>query len=502
MDRYFAPEKLGPNRAKTPEGFLVCYDVPVARLGSQEYAPEELAALPQKIEPGSNGMISVARTAEELFRPDSLATLNGKDVVDEHPEDDPDRTFDIEPDNFRFLTRGVVMNPRRGKGADEDVILCDLLVKDKSAIEAVEQGKVEVSAGYRAQYFKLGPGKVEQRNIFFNHVALVEAGRCGSRCSIRDHKPRNKEQPMAKQEKGWIDRVRDAFKTKDEKAFEEAMKEAKTGDSDESVPTTKNGIPEIHIHNNMGPGPAGVDNPPGTGNRAGAKDEAAPGEGEEDMPDYFKKHVAENKARFAAHDEQFKKFGDSLEEMKGMLSKGTGGDTVDADPNKDIADELEKEAPAEAMPDDKTKDSVRKARDSANLEYAFDQMVADSEVILPGVSIPAFVRDAAPTVTYPSMCKHRRAVLEMAWVQPATRPIIEEVLAGKNFELSGMHCSKVRDMFSAVATARRAANRVMPFNAARDERDERRDAASEVPRDNASFNDYAAKFYGNNQTVQ
>lgn len=501
MDRYYAPEKLGPNRAKTPEGFLVCYDVPVARLGSQDYAPEELASLPNPIAPGANGMISVSRTAEELFRPETLSTLNGKDVVDEHPDDDPDRTFDVEPDNFRFLTRGVVMNPRRGSGAFNDVILCDMLIKDKAAIEAVEAGKVEVSGGYRAQYFKVGPGQGEQRNIFFNHVALVEAGRCGSRCSIRDHKPRNKEQPMAKQEKNWKDRLLAAFKTKDEKGFEEALKEApetKDGEADPSAVLNGNtGMPEVHIHNHMGPGPAGVTAPPGTGDKVQDGEEE-----EDDQPEYFKKHVAENKARFAANDEAFKKLGDSMEELKGLM-KGSGGDTVDAaDPNKAIADELEAEAPADATQDAKSKDGVRKSRDSANLEHSFGQMIADSEVILPGVSIPTFVRDAAPTVTYPSMCKHRRTVLEMAWVQPATRPIIEEVLNGKGFDLAGMHCSKVRDMFSAVATARRAANRAMPFNGPGNaDRDDRRDNSG-IPTDNASFNKYAAEHYARSNTVQ
>lgn len=484
MNNYYTPEKISSKMSKTPEGFLMCYDVPVARIGSQDYAKEEIAGLEKAIEPGANGMISVSRTPDELFRPETLATLNGKDVVDEHPDDDPDRMFDVEPDNWRYLTRGTVLNPRRGTGSDSDVILCDLLIKDASAIKEVEDGKREVSGGYRAQYFKTAAGKAEQRNIFFNHVALVEAGRCGPRCSIRDHKC-NKEPEMAKPQKSFIDRLVTAWKTKDEKAFNEAMEEAKekVGDADESgVPTSANGVPEVHIHNHMGPGPAGATT---------TTDDAEPGAGEEELPEYFKKHVERNNAQFGEVRDGMKKLGDQMAECMGAM-KGSGG-TVDADPNEKIADEL-----AEEAPEGVTKDAAKKSRDSVNLEHSFGLMISDSEVILPGVSIPVFTRDAAPSVTYPSMCKHRRTVLELAYVQPTTRGIIDEVLAGKSFDLQGMTCTKVRDMFSSVATARRAANRASAFNDNGNHNDGRRrdDGASEIPRDNAGMNDYLAKHYG------
>lgn len=485
--RYYAPEQLSHRMAKTPEGFLLCYDVPVARVGSQDYAPEEIAGLETPIPPGPNGMIAVARTAEELFREETLATLNGKDVVDEHPDEDEERMFDVDPDNWRYVTRGTVLNPRRGAGADADVILCDLLIKDAATIKEVEARKREVSGGYRAQYFKLGPGLGEQRNIFFNHVALVEAGRCGPRCSIRDHQCNSKEQSMAT--KSWKDRLLAAFKTKDEEGFLAAMKEAPKTADDEVDPaaalTSTNGVPEVHIHNHMGPGPAGADLPPGTAKLIDDDDNDG-----EQLPGYFKKHVADNDAKFqAVHD--------SLDELKGMLKgQGGAGDTVDAaDPNKGIADELEQEAPEGV-----TKDHARKARDSANLEHGYQLMVADSEVILPGVSVPVFTRDAAPTVTYPAMCKHRRTVLELAYVQPATRGMIDEILAGKSLDLAGLPCAKVRDMFSSLATARRAANRAGAFtDDGRRQVTHERDSTNAIPRDNASMNDYLKSFYGTAQ---
>lgn len=485
--RYYAPEKLSPRMAKTPEGFLMCYDVPVARVGSQDYAPEEIAGLEQPIPPGPNGMIAVSRTAAELFREETLATLNGKDVVDEHPEDDPEKMFDVDPDNWRYVARGTVLNPHRGTGEDSDVILCDLLIKDAATIKEVEKQKREVSGGYRAQYFKVGVGQGEQRNIFFNHVALVEAGRCGPRCSIRDHKCNSKEQ-TSMATKSWKDRLIAAWKTKDDEGFMSAMAEAPKG-ADEADPsaalTSTNGVPEVHIHNHMGGGPAGATV---TGDDAEELDKP-PVEGGEELPGYFKEHVKANDARFqAVHD--------SLDELKGMLKSGAGGTVDAADPNKEIAEELEQEAP-----EGTTKDHARKARDSANLEHGFNLMVADSEVILPGVAIPVFTRDAAPTVTYPAMCRHRRTVLELAYVQPTTRGLIDEVLAGKAFDLPQMTCAKVRDMFSTLATARRAANRAGAFadDGRRVSQERDRDATSTIPRDNAAMNDYLKSFYSPTQ---
>src|SRR6185437_8068567 len=34
---YFTEESIGPNRERTPEGFLVCFDVPAARIGEMVY---------------------------------------------------------------------------------------------------------------------------------------------------------------------------------------------------------------------------------------------------------------------------------------------------------------------------------------------------------------------------------------------------------------------------------------------------------------------------------
>ena len=213
--KFFSKGELGSRRTLTPEGFVVCHDVPIARIGQQIYAAYEVP-----VEPNMVGEIFIDRPAEEVFREETVASFNGKPVTIEHPSE-----F-VSPDNWAALAQGVTMNARAGQGIDGDVILADLLLTGRDAIKLVtDDGIREVSAGYEADYEQIEPGRGVQRNIIANHVALVAMGRCGSRCAIGD-------QDMAKKPT-WMDRIRSAFKSKDEAAMEEALKEAPTSDSDD-----------------------------------------------------------------------------------------------------------------------------------------------------------------------------------------------------------------------------------------------------------------------------
>jgi hypothetical protein len=183
---YFTNESLGPNRERTPEGFLICYDVPVARVGEMVYGPGEV---PAELGLGRDGRVRVARSAAEVFSPKSMASLNGKPVTDDHPP------VDVDPSNWKFYTKGIVVNPRRGDGEQRDFLIADLIVYDGSIIDDIEAGKREVSCGYNPDYLQLlddsdNPiqGRGEQVNILYNHLALVAAGRCGPACAVGDRK--------------------------------------------------------------------------------------------------------------------------------------------------------------------------------------------------------------------------------------------------------------------------------------------------------------------------
>jgi len=180
MAKFFTPTRLSENIRKTPEGYLLCLDVPIARTGWQEYGPGETP-----LEVGDDGRVWIHREADEVFRAQTIASFNGKSVTVKHPQD-----F-VDPSNWKMLTHGVAQNVRRGDEKDEDdeeMLLADLLVTDELAIGLIENGLREVSCGYDAEYEQTGEGEGRQYNIVGNHIALVEQGRAGSTYAIKDHK--------------------------------------------------------------------------------------------------------------------------------------------------------------------------------------------------------------------------------------------------------------------------------------------------------------------------
>lgn len=220
--RFYASEQLGPKQSMTPEGFLVCHDVPIARTGQMLYGDHEVP-----IEPGGDGLIRIERVADEVFRAETLASFQGKPVTLDHPDE-----F-VGPSNWSVLAKGVTQNVRRGTGIEDDFVFADLLITDQRAIEVVRSGLREVSCGYEADYEQVEPGRGVQRNIVGNHVALVERGRCGPRCSIGD-----KETTMTtKTKRTFLDRILTAFKAQDQAALDEAIAEGKKaldgGDNDD-----------------------------------------------------------------------------------------------------------------------------------------------------------------------------------------------------------------------------------------------------------------------------
>lgn len=178
MRAYFG-SKLSPNQTRTPEGFLICQNVPIARTGWYEYVASELGL------PGE-AIVHVYRDPDEVFSPAAMASFEGKPVTNNHPPQG------VEPLNAQAFVKGTVANVRRGRGDNDDLLLADLIIYDEQLIREIEQGKREVSAGYECEYTPLEDGGYAQRNIVGNHVAVVDAGRAGDRVRIQDaqHRPR------------------------------------------------------------------------------------------------------------------------------------------------------------------------------------------------------------------------------------------------------------------------------------------------------------------------
>lgn len=188
--RFYSVAKLSERMSETPEGFLICEGVPIARAGELLYAPGETP-----VTAGSAGHTVITRSIEDIHDPETIASFEGKPVTISHPGG-----F-VTPENWRALAVGTVQNVRPGTGEDAEYLMADLLITDFEAIQAVKSKRLrEVSCGYEAEYIEESPGKGRQENIFGNHVALVASGRCGSECAIFDHAPKEKK-PMTMKEK-------------------------------------------------------------------------------------------------------------------------------------------------------------------------------------------------------------------------------------------------------------------------------------------------------------
>jgi hypothetical protein len=155
---------------RTPQGFLKAPAV-LTRVGVFKYKQKD-------------GTIRrEARLPEEVFKPESLATLSMAPLTNEHPEDA------VTPLNVKELSIGTV-----GENIthDDRLVKSSVIVMDSPSIEEVESGdKVELSCGYDCEMDNT-PGVFNgeeydcvQRNIVYNHVCITKLGRAGPEVRLR-----------------------------------------------------------------------------------------------------------------------------------------------------------------------------------------------------------------------------------------------------------------------------------------------------------------------------
>lgn len=429
--KFFTPEQIGPKRHKTQDGFLVCEDVPIARTGEQLYRPEETP-----IEPDPNGGPTVIeRREQDVFRPETIASFNGKPVVYEHPSDD------VTPDSYASLAKGHAMNPRRGTGNQDQFLIADLFITDTATMMAIEQGKREISCGYQADFYQTAPGRGGQRNIIGNHVALVDRGRCGSECAINDHNKvcdcqsckEKKETTMTK--KTLEDRLMALFGVKDRAALDAKLKEEVDDAEKESEEEKKKAEDRWNAMDKR------------MKDAEGKLGELFTG------LDACRTGMADVRKAFDSFSENFKKSKDAEAEAEKEKEKKEAEAK-----DKEIEGALEEEAPSG------TGDKAKKARDSEYLADSFQQTVALAEILAPGIKVPVFDKAMAPRQTYDAICGFRRTALELAYNTPATRGVVDSVLGGKAFNLKSMNCHDVRNLFVAAGVIQKDKNTTATLN--------------------------------------
>jgi len=174
--RAYYGSRLSPNQTETPEGFLICLNVPIARTGTQTYLRSELGFADDP-----TGLVDVIRTEEEVFSPATIASFEGKPATEDHPP------VEVKPDNISAYDRGHVQNVHRGTGDESDLLIADLYITSPPLIDAIRSGRLrEVSCGYDCEYRMDEQGRLYQCGIRGNHVAVVSAGRAGPRVAIKD----------------------------------------------------------------------------------------------------------------------------------------------------------------------------------------------------------------------------------------------------------------------------------------------------------------------------
>lgn len=163
--------RISPHMTRTPEGYLICHDVPINRTGDQEYTAGDL-----QLDGDQDRLVIVHRYPEDVFDPAALASFEGKDITQGHPPEN------LTPENQAAYSKGHIENVRRVG----DNTVADLYIKDAGLASDVENGVIrEVSCGYLCDYVPDGDGYKQQR-IRGNHVAVVPRGRAGHDVAIKD----------------------------------------------------------------------------------------------------------------------------------------------------------------------------------------------------------------------------------------------------------------------------------------------------------------------------
>lgn len=174
MSKAYFGSRISDHILKTPEGFLICKDVPIARTGTQQYRGCEFGG------PVADGIYNVQRPEAEVFDRAAVASFEGKPVCDEHPEED------VTPDNYGRYMKGVCRDVRRGDGDLSNCLVADLVIYDADLINKIEAGKREISCGYDCLWNPTSDSSYDQLEIRGNHVAVVDKGRAGHKVAIRD----------------------------------------------------------------------------------------------------------------------------------------------------------------------------------------------------------------------------------------------------------------------------------------------------------------------------
>lgn len=345
MSKAYFGSRISDHILKTPEGFLICKDVPIARTGTQQYRGCEFGG------PVADGIYNVQRPEAEVFDRAAVASFEGKPVCDEHPEED------VTPDNYGRYMKGVCRDVRRGDGDLSNCLVADLVIYDADLINKIEAGKREISCGYDCLWNPTSDSSYDQLEIRGNHVAVVDKGRAGHKVAIRDTAVDKK--GGKKMSKSLIGRILRALARDESTTPEDMEAAAKLAGSADAEPRPQP-APAPAPAAPATPAPAAVPHPD---NKPAAMDEAT--------------------------EARFKRIEDALEAISTKLNPAPAPKAEEKDALDALEEEIQNQAPAAASAGDE--DDVIEPPEEINAQDAEPEEDIEGEA----VPVPQATRDAA-----------------------------------------------------------------------------------------------------------
>lgn len=378
MSKAYFGSRISDHILKTPEGFLICKDVPIARTGTQQYRGCEFGG------PVADGIYNVQRPEAEVFDRAAVASFEGKPVCDEHPEED------VTPDNYGRYMKGVCRDVRRGDGDLSNCLVADLVIYDADLINKIEAGKREISCGYDCLWNPTSDSSYDQLEIRGNHVAVVDRGRAGHKVAIRDTADDKK--GGTKMSKSLLGRILRALARDESTTPEDMEAAAKLAGSSDAEPRPQ-------------PAPAPAPAP------------AAPAAPATPAPAAVPQPENKPAAMDEATEARFKKIEDALEAISSKLNPAPPA----AEPKKDALDALEEElqnkAPAAAPAGDE--DDVIEPPEDINAQDAAPEEDVEGECV-PNAkeardAAMALIKNLKPAVAaIPNEAQRKRAADSLA----------------------------------------------------------------------------------------
>lgn len=123
------------------------------------------------------------RPREEVLNPDTVASFNGKTVVNEHPEGDAvhvDNEDELNCGHIQDIRQGPDLPPSDDMPEGAVTLMGDVHIKDPVLIDKVwppgnpESGVRDISCGYSLKLKRLADGTLVMTHIRGNHVAVFE----------------------------------------------------------------------------------------------------------------------------------------------------------------------------------------------------------------------------------------------------------------------------------------------------------------------------------------